>query len=310
MRLLKKSGLTAFIVFAIAFALVPVFGMRAHAGKTVARVVHQRWGDRSTPYKSLQSALDAVKNDERILLLKDVTARNGEGYRVTGGKSFILDLCGHSITTSSESIACNALHIDNAGGELIISDSIYIRCGSIQVDPSMQLHGNGIRLDAGRLILHDGINYRGARSINVLGGELIIGNGHFHNPIVILNSRARVVIEGGELEPPRGSLRAKGKNACNMTISGGNFFGKVTNTGKTGFITGGTFYHVYKTAAKYIHPDYHLVKTTMSKQGKSLMAYRVEKRPASAEGTDTADASDNASELRQRVEEYRDKHED
>ncbi|HCI74175.1 MAG TPA: hypothetical protein DHV42_06515, partial [Lachnospiraceae bacterium] len=158
MRLLKKSGLTAFIVFAIAFALVPVFGMRAHAGKTVARVVHQRWGYRSTPYKSLQSALDAVKNDERILLLKDVTARNGEGYRVTGGKSFILDLCGHSITTSSESIACNALHIDNAGGEL---------------------------------------------------------------------------------EPPRGSLRAKGKNACNMTISGGKFFGKVTNTGKTGFITGG-----------------------------------------------------------------------
>ena len=54
MRLLKKSGLTAFIVFAIAFALVPVFGMRAHAGKTVARVVHQRWGYRSTPYKSFQ----------------------------------------------------------------------------------------------------------------------------------------------------------------------------------------------------------------------------------------------------------------
>lgn len=82
-----------------------------------------------------------------------------------------------------------------------------------------------------RLVLNDGINYRGGRSDNVNGGELIINRGHFYNPIVIFNSNARVVIEGGELEPPRASLKAKGKNACDMTISGGRFFGKVTNTG-------------------------------------------------------------------------------
>jgi hypothetical protein len=47
----------------------------------------------------------------------------------------------------------------------------------------------------------------------------------------------------------------------------------------------------------------------MSKRGKSEMAYRVEKKSASTGAADTAGASDNASELRQRVEEYRDKHE-
>ena len=52
-----------------------------------------------------------MKNDERVRLQKDITTRSSVGYKVTGGKRFILDLCGHSITNSSEAIDCSVLHI-------------------------------------------------------------------------------------------------------------------------------------------------------------------------------------------------------
>ena len=286
---------------AIAFLFLPASGIRAYAQRYVAYVTEYSWRGKAHFYKDLQSAINAVEDNQTICLRQNIVAPI-RGFVVNRGKSFRLDLNGFNIENPWKNEESVAITVDNNGGSLIIDDRTP-RHGKIGAP-----YGAGIRLESGKLVLFGDAWYDGKRSIDVYGGEMDVHRGNFFHSVVVNNPGARIAIQGGEFEP-RAGISAKGKNACSLTISGGLFFGKVTNTGKRRFITGGTFHYSLKPAAKYIHPDYCLVKTTVSKYGKTEDGWRVEKKPPSTEETDTPADSEDSSGLRQRVEAYRDQHE-
>ena len=77
----------------------------------------------------------------------------------------------------------------------------------------------------------------------------------FENSIVVYNPEARLLIDGGNFGR-LANISAKGESACSMELNGGEFLGKITNTGKTAFIKGGKFHFQRTPADQYIHPEY------------------------------------------------------
>lgn len=68
-------------------------------------------------YLTLSDAINSVKSDETITLLKDITLQNN--LDIANGKTFNLDLNGHNINCGNNSI-CILSYDDNRGGELNI----------------------------------------------------------------------------------------------------------------------------------------------------------------------------------------------
>ena len=89
-----------------------------------------------------------------------------------------------------------------------------------------------------------------------------IDGGTFENSIVSNSKDVKIDIRGGYFDKYV-RITAKDENACSMEITGGEFFAKITNTGKTGFIKGGKFYYERMPAEEYINASYYKVEDTI-----------------------------------------------
>jgi len=219
------------VVFAAALAVAFVSALaceptQAHAASTTVARIEDRYSRVIGRYDDLQAAFDAVEDGQKIYLTKDVKV--SKPLVINRGKLFELRLNGHTITNADHELPTYLMNVKN--GHVVISgpgcmEGKYLtRC---------------IRLDSGRLSTwaSDKTFFRGSRVMDIYGGEAYIDGGTFENSIVVYNPAAKLEIRDGSFEK-NANVSAKGENACEMKITDGEFIGKVTNTGKTGFITG------------------------------------------------------------------------
>ena len=102
-KAVSRKVIYALAAIAVAFAASMLWGNpQAHAASsTVARIVDNR-GFQKASYNDLQAAFNAVEDNQRIQLTKDIDAR--KTFRIDRGKTFNLDLHGHTITSELMSI--------------------------------------------------------------------------------------------------------------------------------------------------------------------------------------------------------------
>ena len=109
-----------------------------------------------------------------IILMKDIeVARNG--FQLTKGKSFILDLFGHSIRYVAENIESNGciLHIDGGAGQRVrIMNTWYEKPAALLGKEPHKYHVPCIRLDSGMVELYNGIDLKGSKVLIVKSGEI------------------------------------------------------------------------------------------------------------------------------------------
>lgn len=196
-------------------------------------------------YPTLQEAFTNGQTKKTITLLNDVT---GE-FTVPAGKNFTLDLNGHTITSSGDTIINN--------GTLTITDSqktgAIVSTGNVAV---FTKSGATTTINYAKVTGQEGaLGFTG----EVTGATLIVNDGVFtgvDNAVVISNGSDRdgdantITINGGTFE---GKIQSKGYVACGIfapwkdivTVNGGTF--NITNgagiVARAGNVTvnGGTF---------------------------------------------------------------------
>lgn len=240
-------------------------GEQAHAASSkYDAAIYDSVGYRVKSYTNLQDALNEVQDDQEVRLRRNINTSK-EFVIDKEGVRFELNLAGYALTGYSDYI----VHIVN--GDVTIRDT-----GQKGTIKPMKAHyvSRCFLLDNGGLHFNvtSGTQFSGGRVADVYGGELTINNGIFKNSIVCYNSDVRILIYGGFFDK-NVNISAKGENACHMEISGGEFFANITNTGKTGFITGGTFSSGKVPVEQYIHPSYHKVEDSILKGDKTYKAY-------------------------------------
>ena len=196
-----------------------------------------------TPYTSLAAAVADATNGQTIRMVED-TDESGSLIPYSGGR-FTLDMSGHTVTIKGFSLA-DAMDLTLMGGgklELVqAGDETGIAPGT---DQKVDLTISGTNVDSDGLLLYSSgagstfkmisghvecegagtaeggkgvISGEGIARVTVLGGSIVVKNGHF-----IRAENAVASISGGTISAPRD--REVVRQAARLTVTGGTLIG-------------------------------------------------------------------------------------
>lgn len=241
-----------------------------------AKAAVARIGD--TEYETLQLAFEAVKDNETIVLLKDVT----DNVELPSGKTAILDLNGQTIngyitvtgnsdvttkwllqngTVINTSTSTAAISASSATIELTQIDlTSYYHC--------VRLNANGVGIvNSGTYVINRGggrhiLYLSGANtSLTVNGGSFRRGTGDGETYCVhadcSLGANKKVTLKGGMYYKADGHVILYIKNGAECSITGGNYQTNPSSYLASGYLADTTINSGYYTVAK----AYNVAKT-------------------------------------------------
>ena len=220
-----------------------------------------------TEYATLNDAKEAVQKGQTIKLLEDIDL--GAGWFYTGG-DFVLDLNGHSITSSVSSP-----NASDAKGVIWVPDSHSVNDTTLKVkDSSPEKNGAVIStgnwysiyaerftklvIESGNFI-SNGNGIMGGSDVTINGGKIDARQTAIHH----FHDGKDIIINGGVVKGGRTLGYISADNGGTFVINGGYFSDDVGNypgtTRKTGM-------KLFKVGGKGEYKDYYELKTEIVKR--------------------------------------------